>query len=130
MITPTNSSLPSRRLLTRRNILSGAAGAALLSTFGDLDKARAAVQLNAVWWGGPWVEGIQAITAKQQEVDVNWQLHAGGSAAVLPKIKSSWPNYSYDVVGSFTPVYPALIKEGWLEPLTVEEIPNLRDVPD
>lgn len=130
MIIPFNSS-SSRSLLTRRHVLKGAAGATALSAFGSsLNKAHAATQLNAVWWGGPWVEGIKAITAKQSEVEVNWQLHAGGSAAVLPKIKSSWPNYSYDVVGSFTPVYPALIKEGWLEPLTVEEIPNLRDVPD
>jgi putative spermidine/putrescine transport system substrate-binding protein len=130
MMTRSEFSSESRSLLTRRSILRGAASAALFPAFGNFDEAHAAVQLNAVWWGGPWVEGIKAVTAKQNEVAVNWQLHAGGSAAVLPKIKSSWPNYSYDVVGSFTPVYPALIKEGWLEPLTVDEIPNLRDVPD
>jgi len=130
MITLSNSSSVSRSSLTRRTVLKGAAGTAALSAFGNPFPAHAATQLNAVWWGGPWVEGIKAITAKQHEVDVNWQLHAGGSAAVLPKIKSSWPNYSYDVVGSFTPVYPALIKEGWVEPLTLEEVPNLRDVPE
>lgn len=130
MKTLSDSSSVSRSLLNRRTLLKGAAGTTALAAFGNPLETRAATQLNAVWWGGPWVEGIKAITAKQKDVDVNWQLHAGGSAAVLPKIKSSWPNYSYDVVGSFTPVYPSLIKEGWLEPLTVEEIPNLKDVPE
>ncbi len=115
-------------LLSRRNVLVGAAA---LTAFGTpLRHALAATELNGVWWGGPWIEGIKAITAKQSDVTVNWQLHAGGSAAVLPKIKSAWPNYQYDIVSSFTPVYPALIKEGWVEPLTFEEVPNLRDVPD
>jgi putative spermidine/putrescine transport system substrate-binding protein len=113
---------------TRRTVLAGAAAVSALST--PLRFANAATSLNAVWWGGPWIESIKEVTAKQTDVTVNWQLHAGGSAAVLPKIKSAWPNYQYDVVGSFTPVYPALIKEGWCEPLTMEEMPNLRDVPD
>jgi putative spermidine/putrescine transport system substrate-binding protein len=123
-----NGASSSPGVLSRRSML---AGAAAFSAFGTtLRHAFAATQLNGVWWGGAWVEGIKAITAKQNEVTVNWQLHAGGSAAVLPKIKSAWPNYQYDVVGSFTPVYPALIKEGWCEPLTMDEMPNLRDVPD
>jgi putative spermidine/putrescine transport system substrate-binding protein len=113
---------------TRRSVVQGAA--ALAASGLTFPAAHAATALNAVWWGGPWIEAIKAVTAKQNEVEVNWQLHAGGSAAVLPKIKSAWPSYQYDIVSSFTPVYPALIKEGWCEPLTVQEIPNLKEVPD
>jgi putative spermidine/putrescine transport system substrate-binding protein len=114
--------------LTRRSVLAGAAALPLLGTRSKM--AQAATSLNAVWWGGPWIEAIKATTAKQNDVSVKWQLHSGGAAAVLPKIKSAWPVYQYDVVGSLTTVYPALVKEGWCEPLTFDEIPNMRDIPE
>jgi putative spermidine/putrescine transport system substrate-binding protein len=112
---------------TRRELLAGGAAGILASQIGF---ARAATELNGVWWGGPWIEAIKGVAEKQSDVSINWQLHSGGSAAVIPKIQSAWPNYIYDVVGSFTPVYPTLINEGWCEPLTVEEIPNLVNVPE
>jgi putative spermidine/putrescine transport system substrate-binding protein len=112
--------------LTRRNVLAGGAAMTLLGARSGV--AQAATSLTVVWWGGPWIEAIKAVTAKQNDIDAQWQLHAGGAAAILPKIKSAWPTYQYDIVSSLTTVYPALIKEGWCEPLTLDEIPNMRDV--
>src|SRR5438876_415263 len=86
---------------TRRTVLTGAA--ALAASNLPFRSAKAATELNAVWWGGPWIEGIKAITAKQNDVTVDWQLHAGGSAGVLPAINSAWPSYHAEAAGQFTP---------------------------
>jgi putative spermidine/putrescine transport system substrate-binding protein len=74
---------------TRRELLAGGAAGILASQIGF---ARAATELNGVWWGGPWIEAIKGVAEKQSDVSINWQLHSGGSAAVIPKIQSAWPN--------------------------------------
>ena len=52
-----------------------------------------------------------------------------GAAAILAKIKATWPNTAYDVVDMWSPVFVSCVKEGWAEPLTAKEVPNLADVP-
>jgi putative spermidine/putrescine transport system substrate-binding protein len=81
-----------------------------------------------VQWGGPWIEGAKAVAAKQDEYEIKWELHTGGSAAIIPKIKAAWPTPLYDFVVQFTPLYYTWIREGWPEPLSYEEMPNLRDI--
>jgi len=85
--------------------------------------------LAAVEWGGPWLDASKALLADQGQFDVNWILHTGGSAAIIPKIKASLPKVRFDIVHSFPPVTYAMLQEDWLEPLTFEDIPNLQDVP-
>ena len=85
--------------LTRRQTLKSAAVAAVTimgSTFGALRQASAAVELTCVEWGGDVVNAMKQIEAKQDKVTVNWVLHQGGSGAILPKIKASWPKPEYD----------------------------------
>jgi putative spermidine/putrescine transport system substrate-binding protein len=41
---------------------------------------------------------MKKIEAKQDKVEVNWVLHQGGSGAILPKIKATWPQAEYDYV--------------------------------
>ena len=90
----------------------------------------AQVNLVGVHWGGPWVDGAKAITAKQDKYDVKWELHTGGAAAIMAKMKAAWPKPLYDLVAQFTPLYYAWAREGWPEPVTYEEMPNLRDIPE
>lgn len=114
--------------LTRRNVLAGAAGLAV-ATHLPLRPAAAATSLVAIDWGGPLIEATKKITAGYKDADITWDLHSGGAGTVLPKIKSAWPNPKYDLVAAWNPVFLTMINEGWLEPLTYDEIPNLKDVP-
>ena len=92
-------SMTRRKLLTRAGAL-GAAGAVPLSW---VSAARAAETLNAVQWGGPWIEGAKAVAAKQSKFDIKWELHAGPAAAIMSKIKAAWPNPLYDFVAQSDP---------------------------
>ena len=62
--------------------------------------------------------------------DITWELHQGGAAAILPKIKASWPNTPYDIVDAWSPVFLAMDTEGWAETVTLADVPNLADVPE
>jgi putative spermidine/putrescine transport system substrate-binding protein len=119
--------------LTRRHALKGAAaiGAATMlgDTLGSVRPARAATEITAVEWGGDVVDAMKQIEAKQSEVKVNWVLHQGGSGAILPKIKATWPHADYDYVAGWEGSFNGMIKEDWLVPVTVEAVPNLADIP-
>lgn len=120
--------------LSRRQLLSMGAGlgalGALSGIWGLLSRATAAATtLTAVEWGGDVVEAIKQIAAKQDKVDVNWVLHQGGSGAILPKIKATWPRAEYDYVSGWEGSFASMVKEDWLETVTVEDVPNLVDIP-
>jgi putative spermidine/putrescine transport system substrate-binding protein len=116
-----------RRFLNATAMAAGAAGLAL--PWGREARAQK-VQLIGVMWGGPWLEGAKAATALQTKYDIKWELHTGGSAAIQPKIKAAWPNPPYDFVTQFSPQFITWEREGWPEPVTKEEMPNLKDIPD
>ena len=86
--------------LTRRQALRGAAAAGAVTMFGGAlgssRRAAAATAITAVEWGGDVVNAMKQIEAKQDKVQVNWVLHQGGSGAILPKIKATWPQAEYD----------------------------------
>ena len=112
---------------SRRSFLAGSA--ALIAGASLPSRAQSPVALTGIDWGGPLIAATRKITEGDKNVDITWDLHSGGAGTVLPKIKSAWPNPKYDIVAAWNPVYVTMINEGWLEPLTVEEMPNLRDVP-
>ena len=118
--------------LTRRHALKGAAaiGAATAWRYARFGApARAATEITAVEWGGDVVDAMKQIEAKQSEVKVNWVLHQGGSGAIPPKIKATWPHADYDYVAGWEGSFNGMIKEDWLVPVTVEAVPNLADIP-
>ncbi len=123
-------------LIDRRSFLGRAAGAAavgsLASTLPLAREARAPkTQLTGVIWGGPWLAGAKAVTEKQSTYDIKWELLQGGSATIIPKIKAAWPNPPYDFVVQFSPLYHLWEREGWAEPVTAAEMPNIANlVPD
>ncbi|MCK1544304.1 extracellular solute-binding protein [Bradyrhizobium sp. 179] len=49
--------------------------------------------------------------------------------AILPKIKAKWPNAGIDLLTGWDAVWQALAREGWAEPVTVENCPNIADIP-
>jgi putative spermidine/putrescine transport system substrate-binding protein len=117
---------------SRRGFLKGAASAAAVTagvSFAGVVGARAAQSIVAVEWGGSYVDEIKKIAAKQSDVDINWQLHAGGAMAILPKIKAGWPHPGIDLLTGWDPSWQAIVREGWAEPVTVEKVPNLADIP-
>src|SRR4029077_3135827 len=82
--------------------------------FGAIRQASAATEITAVEWGGDVVNAMKQIEAKQNKVKVNWVLHQGGSGAILPKIKASWPKPEYDYVAGWEGSFNGIVKEGWL----------------
>jgi putative spermidine/putrescine transport system substrate-binding protein len=119
--------------LTRRQAMKSAAATGAVTIlggmFGSIRRASAATQITAVEWGGDVVNAMKQIEAKQNQVKVNWVLHQGGSGAILPKIKATWPHAEYDYVAGWEGSFNGMIKEDWLVPVTVEMVPNLADIP-
>ena len=117
---------------TRRDFMQSTAGGLATAglTLPFANSAWAADPLTVVEWGPPWIDGSKKVLGDQNMWDVTWELHQGGAAAILPKIKSSWPNTPYDVVDCWTSVFLAMVREGWAETVTVADVPNLADVPE
>lgn len=119
---------------TRRSVLIGGVGAlaaaGLTAGVPGFRRAWARESLTVVEWGGPYNDAMRKIVADYDKYDVTWELHAGGAAAILPKIKSQWPdNVRYDLVASYTPVTVSMVQEGWLETVTTKNVPNIADIP-
>jgi putative spermidine/putrescine transport system substrate-binding protein len=119
--------LSKRTFLAQTGTALGAA--ALFSSSPLIRRALGAETLVGVEWGGPWLEGAKLVTARQSQFDIQWETHAGAAAAIMAKIKTAWPTPLYDFVAQFDPLYYAWMREGWPEPLSVDEMPNLKDIP-
>ena len=115
---------------TRREFLVGVSAAATITAIGSFAGAATRPSIVAVEWGGHYVNNMKAISSKQTAVDVQWELHAGGAAAILAKIRAAWPKVPYDVVAAFTPVFSAMIHEDWLVTVTPSDIPSIADIPE
>jgi putative spermidine/putrescine transport system substrate-binding protein len=122
------NSFTRRRFVTTAAKGSAAVGLTMATPF--VPRAWAKESLTVVEWGTPYVETSKALSATQDKVDITWVLHEGGSAAILPKIKASWPNPPYDLIAAWKPVWLTMIREGWIEPITVENVPNMKDIPE
>ncbi|WP_342644077.1 ABC transporter substrate-binding protein [Rhodoligotrophos ferricapiens] len=117
--------------LTRRHFLAGTAAAGLAASASFIPHSAAAKEdLVFVQWGGNYIKVSEAIVAKQDKANVTWELHSGGAAAILGKIKAAWPNVKYDAVAAWDPVFLSMMQEGWLEPISLEDVPNLKNVPE
>ena len=119
-----------RRDLIKTTAVGGAAFAASSLAAPFIGRARAAESLSVVEWGPPWVDSSKALAAEWGKASIDWTLHAGGAASILPKIKAAWPNPPYDLVDNWSPVFLSMIREDWAETVTVEDCPNLADVPE
>jgi putative spermidine/putrescine transport system substrate-binding protein len=116
--------------LKRREILKGAAATAVASSLPFAREARAKDEITVVEWGPPYVDGTKKVAAKWDKADITYELHVGGAAAVLGKIKATWPNSGYDLIDNWAPTFPSFIREGWAETITMSDVPNLSDVPE
>lgn len=115
----------SRRRFLKLTLMTSAA----LGVGGLRDAGAQQKSIVAVEWGGAYKNAIDEINATQKAVDVTFELHAGGAAAILAKIKSTWPSTNYDVVAAWNPVFASMIGEDWVETVTPDEMPNLNDIP-
>lgn len=118
--------------ISRRSLLTAAAGAGAFPVFERLDfvkTAHATPTITGVEWGGSYMDAFREIVARQQDVSLRWELHASGAAAILGKLKTGWPNVSYDFIAAYDPVFSAMKREGWVEPIDPDLVPNLRHVP-
>lgn len=117
--------------IPRRTLLKGmGAGTLALAAPSVIRPAWANEDIAVVDWGAPYMPATQAMAERYGKANIKWVLHEGGGAAILPKIKASWPNPGFDLVDQWTGVFPAMIREGWAETVTVEDVPNLADIPE
>jgi len=120
------------RKTTRRQFIKLTSGGIAAAGLGSLWPYRAYAEesLVVVEWGGIYVDSMKELAAQQSKFDITWELHSGGAAAILPKIKGTFPNAPYDLVASWSPVTKSMLNEGWLEPIDLKLVPNLSDVAD
>ena len=121
--------------ITRRNLVKAAGASGIVAASSSLAapfvrRATAAEPLSVVDWGPPWIENTKKIAAAWGKSEINWTLHSGGAASILPKIKAAWPNPPYDIVDNWSPVFLSMMREGWAETVTLDDCPNLKDVPE
>ena len=117
---------------TRRDFLKVTGGGCLAAaTLGVpfVNSAYGAERLSVVDWGPPWIDSNKKVAKNWGKASIAWTLHSGGAASVLPKIKAAWPNPPYDIVDVWTPVFVSMINEGWAAPVTLDDCPNLKDIP-
>ncbi|OBP75108.1 hypothetical protein BAE42_30710 [Mesorhizobium loti] len=117
---------------TRREFLKTAASTAAVGTgmwLAGPGRGQAAETITATEWGGVYVDSVKAVASKQSSVDINWQLYTGGGATILPIIKARWPKPGIDLVAGWTGMWKTIADEGWAEPITLEKVPNLADIP-
>jgi putative spermidine/putrescine transport system substrate-binding protein len=119
---------------TRRGFLAGSIGGmAALAGAAPLvisRPGRAAQSLTVVEWGGAYGENMQKLASTLPGFDINWVFHTGGAAAILPKIRATWPDAKYDLISGWDPVFKAVLREGWAQPVTADKVPNLADIPE
>ena len=122
-----------RRDFTRVVLTGSGLATAGTLTGGLITPASAADRLLVVQWGANWIEVSKQITAdfnKTNPTQIAWELHSGGAAAVVAKIKAVWPNTQYNVLSVWDPVFRAMIKEDWLLPIDESIVTNLATIPD
>lgn len=120
--------------ITRRDFMKVTGGGLAAATIGlgtpFIKSVSAAPKLSIVDWGPPVIDMQRKIVKKWGKADVIFTMHAGGAASILPKIKAAWPHPPYDIVDLWSPVFLSFIKEGWAATVTVDDCPNLKDIPE
>ena len=117
-----------RRDFIKTTTAGSIAAASLSAPF--INVGHAAEPLSVVEWGPPWIDNTKKLATAWGKGDITWSLHSGGAASILPKIKAAWPNPPYDLVDNWSPVFLSMLREGWAETVTLENCPNLKDVPE
>ena len=121
----------SRRAVVKGMGLSGLA-AALQSAGVPVLAQQQGQQLLVVMWGAGWIEVCRKIGGEWEAKTgdkITWETHAGGAMAIVAKIKPVWPRVSYNLISGWDPTFRAMINEGWVEPVSLDEMPALKDIP-
>ena len=83
---------------------------------------------GATWPGRD--DAAKEIVARQDKVDINWEIFEAAADLMIPKIKAAMPNPPYDFVAQYDPLYYTWMEHDWAELLSTAEMPSLKDIPD
>ena len=124
------------RAISRRDVLKGAGlagvAAALQAAGIPVAWAQQGEQLLVVQWGAAWIEVSRKLVEQYAEKSgdkITWETHAGGAMAIVAKIKPQWPRVSYNGISGWDPTFRAMINGGWVEPVRLDALPVLREIP-
>lgn len=110
----------------------GTAGALAASGVSGRLGAQAKKEPIAItMWGGPYLDGARPLYeefTKRTGIAVNVELHAGGAAAVVSRIKADLPRVTRDVVAAYDGVFIAMANEGWLDEITPAKVPRMSEL--
>lgn len=123
----------SRRSFTKGMLAGAGATMTGVTAPGLIRPAAAADRLLVVQWGALWIEVSKKLLEdfqKSSKTQVAWELHSGGAAAVVAKIKAEWPRTGRNVVSCWDPVFRDMIAEDWLAPIDESIVTNLKTIPD
>jgi spermidine/putrescine-binding protein len=119
--------------ISRRDFTKAALIGAGVAGSGMWRPALAADQLLVVQWGAQWIAVSKEIVKaynKKHDTRIAWELHSGGAAAIVAKIKATWPHTKYNVLSVWDPVFRDMIAEDWLVPIDESIVTNLASIPD
>jgi putative spermidine/putrescine transport system substrate-binding protein len=125
------------KLVSKRDVLTGASMAGLSAAIQAAGVPTTCAQspgqqLLVVQWGAAWMEVSRKIVEAYSEKTgdrIVWEAHAGGAMAIVAKIKPVWPRVAYNVISGWDPVFRTMIKEEWVEPVSPDEMPALKEIP-
>ncbi len=113
-------------------VVAGSAGYYASQMFTPSQSNQGKPVLELVTWGSPYIEATQPLAnafTQQTGIPVRFELHVGGSATVIDRIKADLPVINRDSINAWNPVWAAMDEEGWLAPLTPDKISGYNDFP-
>lgn len=126
------------QLYNRRTIVKGSLALAAGATLGSgllACSGKESTKLRAVTWGEPYLPAMKTIGSRwmqqsQSRGEIEWQLNNGTAASSLSKIGAGWPDPGMDMVAMWSATYAPMVRNDWLEPINLDLVPNLADIPD
>ena len=122
----------SRRDLLKGMSLTGLAAALQAAGVPVVMAQQKGEPLLVVQWGAAWIDVSREIMKEYEPKygdKITWETHAGGAMAIVAKIKPVWPRVGYNVISGWDPTFRAMIAEGWVEPVSLDEMPALKEIP-
>jgi putative spermidine/putrescine transport system substrate-binding protein len=117
----------------KRAFLTSMAAMAAAGASGPVFAQPRGEQLLVVMWGAQWIEVCRPIGEEWMRATgdrIQWELHAGGAMAVVGRLRPLFPRIQQNLIAGWDPVFDAMMQAGWMEPVSEDEMPALREIPD
>lgn len=92
---------------------------------------HAAERITATEWDlTNHIDAVKSIASEQSDVDIDLQLYTLGGMILVPTIRAAWPRVGIDLAVGYEGSLQIIAQEGWADPVTVEKVPNIAEIPE